>query len=91
MVGDLTHRQRSQDNIATHGHSAPSSGSGASGSGAEGGPRRGSRLWAGGSRIDDFFAAAMTKVTNLVRRGVNKGTNKSNIGKSYPFFSNASR
>lgn len=57
-IGDLTPRKKSQENNVLLHSFALNSGSA---SVTEGGPRRDSRLWAGGSRIDDFFAAAMTK------------------------------
>ena len=72
-VGDLTSRRKSQENNALSTSLPLHSVSGNANSEGGGGPRRESRSWAGGSRIDDFFAAAMTKVTNLVRRGVKQG------------------
>ena len=57
MVGDMTSRRKSQESNVV-----PSGGGNAnSTNGIEGRPRRESRSWAGGSRIDDFFAAAVTK------------------------------
>ena len=64
-VGDLTSRRKSQENNALSTSLSLHSVSGTANS-EGGGPRRESRSWAGGSRIDDFFAAAMTKGMKVV-------------------------
>ena len=57
-VGELASRKKSQESNSLPTTLALSS---TNANGTVVGQRRESRSWAGGSRIDDFFAAAMTK------------------------------